>query len=165
MVSISRAAPAASNIRSVALMISGPMPSPWATVIGVFVDIREHLGYWNAPRRATGLRRLFLQRALQRGIFPANVQQLLDLRDHSAGFVLDPHRERRLHLVAGCESLPDLFDRRFGQPETGGHRSGPGPFEAYAGRFIPDDVVAPQILDQHQHEERIGHGIQRPAIM
>src|ERR1035437_7249414 len=61
MVSISRAAPAASNMRSVALMISGPMPSPWATVMGVFVDIREHLGYWNAPRRATRLRSLFLQ--------------------------------------------------------------------------------------------------------
>src|SRR5450759_4249188 len=165
MVSISRGAPAASNMRSVALMISGPMPSPWATVMGVFVDIREHLGYWNAPRRATGLRRLPTQRVPLRGFLPADVQQLFDLRDHSAGFVPDPHRERRLHLVAGFESLPDLFNLRFGQPETGGHRSGPGPFEAYAGRFVPDDVVAPQILDQHQHEERIGHGIQRPAIM
>src|ERR1017187_6678488 len=39
MVSISRAAPAASKIWRVALMISGPMPSPCATVIGVFVGI------------------------------------------------------------------------------------------------------------------------------
>src|SRR5215510_1949871 len=38
MVSISRAAPAPSRIWSVAFMISGPMPSPWATVIGVLVD-------------------------------------------------------------------------------------------------------------------------------
>src|ERR1035437_3029897 len=59
MVSISRAAPAAANIRSVALMISGQMPSPWATVMGVFVNIREQLGYWNAPDRATGTSRSF----------------------------------------------------------------------------------------------------------
>src|ERR1017187_2352182 len=39
MVSISRAAPAASRIWSVAFMISGPMPSPCATVIGVLVGI------------------------------------------------------------------------------------------------------------------------------
>src|ERR1022692_3640845 len=39
MVSISRAAPAASRIWSVAFMISGPMPPPCATVIGVFVGI------------------------------------------------------------------------------------------------------------------------------
>src|ERR1700730_17166863 len=39
MVSISRAAPAASRISRVAFMISGPMPSPWATVIGVFLAI------------------------------------------------------------------------------------------------------------------------------
>src|ERR1017187_2722681 len=62
MVSISRAAPAASKIWSVAFMISGPMPSPWATVIGVFLDIREQPAYWNAPHRATGLRSLLLQR-------------------------------------------------------------------------------------------------------
>src|ERR1022692_4842803 len=70
MVSISRGAPAASNIRSVASMISGPMPSPWATVMGIFVDIREPPGYWNAPHRATTFRghlpqpRLFEPRAL-----------------------------------------------------------------------------------------------------
>src|SRR5450759_4224647 len=155
MVSISRAAPAASNMRSVALMISGPMPSPWATVMGVFVDIREHLGYWNAPRRATRLRSLFLQRPF----LPADVQELFDLRDHSAGFVPDLHHERRLHLVAGFESLPDLFNLLFGQPETGGHGSGSGPFEADAGGLVPDDVIATHILDQHEHEERIGHGI------
>src|SRR5579863_6878414 len=39
MVSISRAAPAASRIWSVAFMISGPMPSPCATVMGVLVGI------------------------------------------------------------------------------------------------------------------------------
>src|SRR6266704_4490600 len=39
MVSIARAAPAASRIWSVAFMISGPIPSPWATVIGVLVGI------------------------------------------------------------------------------------------------------------------------------
>src|SRR5579864_7037280 len=39
MVSISRAAPAASRIWSVALIISGPIPSPCATVIGVLVGI------------------------------------------------------------------------------------------------------------------------------
>src|ERR1700683_1032824 len=39
MVSISRAAPDASRIRSVAAMISGPMPSPCATVMGVLVGI------------------------------------------------------------------------------------------------------------------------------
>src|ERR1035441_2842576 len=70
MVSISRGAPAASNIRSVASMISGPMPSQWATVMGIFVDIREPPGYWNAPHRATTFRghlpqpRLFEHRAL-----------------------------------------------------------------------------------------------------
>src|ERR1019366_5364040 len=61
MVSISRGAPAASSIRSVASMISGPMPSPWATVMGVFVDIRELPGYWNAPHRATTIRGYLLQ--------------------------------------------------------------------------------------------------------
>src|ERR1017187_10458716 len=39
MVSISRAAPDASRIWSVAPMISGPIPSPYATVIGVLVNI------------------------------------------------------------------------------------------------------------------------------
>src|SRR5882757_1212567 len=37
MVSISSAAPPASRIWRVAFMISGPMPSPWATVMGVLV--------------------------------------------------------------------------------------------------------------------------------
>src|ERR1017187_8601059 len=61
MVSISSGAPAASNMRSVASMISGPMPSPWATVMGIFVDIRETPGYWNAPHRATTIRGHSLQ--------------------------------------------------------------------------------------------------------
>src|SRR5437764_13230300 len=53
IVSISRAAPEASRIWRVAFMISGPMPSPWATVMGVFVGIAEQLGYWNAQRHAS----------------------------------------------------------------------------------------------------------------
>src|ERR1022692_52736 len=39
MVSISRAAPDASRMCKVAAMISGPMPSPCATVMGVLLDI------------------------------------------------------------------------------------------------------------------------------
>src|SRR5437870_4936920 len=39
MVSISRAAPASLRIVRVASMISGPMPSPWATVMGTFLVI------------------------------------------------------------------------------------------------------------------------------
>src|ERR1700730_1058122 len=40
MFSISIAAPASLRMESVASMISGPMPSPWATVIGTFFVIR-----------------------------------------------------------------------------------------------------------------------------
>src|SRR5579885_2123927 len=54
MVSISSAAPAASRIWRVAAMISGPMPSPYATVMGVLVGISEYTGYWNALHRARG---------------------------------------------------------------------------------------------------------------
>src|SRR5580658_5366564 len=42
MVSISGAAPDASRICKVAAMISGPMPSPCATVIGVLVGKPQH---------------------------------------------------------------------------------------------------------------------------
>src|SRR6185295_804441 len=41
MVSISRFAPASLRICRVAAMISGPMPSPCATVIGTDLDIRK----------------------------------------------------------------------------------------------------------------------------
>jgi hypothetical protein len=39
MVSIAKAAPDSFKMCRVAAMISGPMPSPWATVIGVGVAI------------------------------------------------------------------------------------------------------------------------------
>src|ERR1017187_5558975 len=46
MVSISRAAPDASRMCKVAAMISGPIPSPGATVMGVLLDIGKpkHIG-------------------------------------------------------------------------------------------------------------------------
>ena len=46
MVSMSRAAPEASRMCKVAAMISGPMPSPCATVMGVLLDIgkSKHIG-------------------------------------------------------------------------------------------------------------------------
>src|SRR5580693_2882049 len=53
MVSISRAAPAPSRICRVAAMISGPMPSPCATVMGVLGDIWKFQGYRNAADDAT----------------------------------------------------------------------------------------------------------------
>src|ERR1700691_4590554 len=43
MVSMSSAAPASFRICRVAAIISGPMPSPWATVIGVGVAIDAKL--------------------------------------------------------------------------------------------------------------------------
>src|ERR1017187_2848309 len=55
MVSISRAAPDASRMCKVAAMISGPMPSPCATVMGVLLDIGKpkHIGLRRVaqPRR------------------------------------------------------------------------------------------------------------------
>src|ERR1035441_3907526 len=59
-------------------MISGPMPSPWATVMGVFLDIREPPGYWNAPHRATTVRGHLLQPRLLEP--PANPGQSTNFR-------------------------------------------------------------------------------------
>src|SRR6185503_15119048 len=64
MVSMSSAAPAAMMMRRVASMISGPMPSPCATVIGTFFAVAISvkallLGEVEAPRiRRSGVRAL-----------------------------------------------------------------------------------------------------------
>src|SRR5579862_5517892 len=54
MFSISSCAPAARMMRRVASMISGPMPSPYATVMGVFFAVSVVVviarGFWASPR-------------------------------------------------------------------------------------------------------------------
>src|SRR6266498_3024594 len=47
--SMSMAAPASFRMERVASMISGPMPSPWATVMGTFVVIGEFFSIGHSP--------------------------------------------------------------------------------------------------------------------
>jgi hypothetical protein len=98
-------------------------------------------------------------------VFSAEVQQLLDLGNDIPGFVLDLERERPLDLFLGIQSLLDFVNLRVGQAETGGHGSASRLLEADAGRLVPDELIPPQILNQHEHEERVGHGVQRSSVV
>src|SRR5208282_1643979 len=82
----------------------------------------------------------------------SDVQQLLDLGNDAPGFVLDLDREHAFDLLLGIQSLPDFTDLLFGQPEAGGNLSAPRLLEADAGCLVPDDVILPQVLNQHDHK-------------
>lgn len=97
--------------------------------------------------------------------FSSDVYQFLNLGDDDPGLVLDLDREPALDLFLGIEGLPDFADLVVGQPETRGNRSASRLPEADAGGLVPDNVILPQILNQHDHEERVGHRVQRPSVV
>ncbi len=66
--------------------------------------------------------------------------------------------------MAGCADN-DIGDLVIGDPECRPDRSPPGLDKLNAGRLVPDDIISAHHLDQHQHIERIGHGIERPSEM
>ena len=55
--------------------------------------------------------------------------------------------------------------RRSPRPGPTADAAPAGPHEVDVAGFVPDDIFTPQILHQHQHEKRIGHGIQAAAEM
>lgn len=93
------------------------------------------------------------------------MQELLNLCDHRPRVICDFDRERRLQLLLSCECLPDLVDLLLSDPEACPYPALARPSKADAGRFVPDDVVGPEVLDQHEHVKRIGHGVERASVV
>src|SRR3546814_716706 len=84
-----------------------------------------------------------------------------DLQRALAVAHFDMHSGQVLAAVGGVRA--DLIQQPVADGEFGVDRAAPGADEFYVGRLVPDDVVAPEILHQHQHEERVDHRIQRAA--
>src|ERR1035438_5283311 len=115
----------------------------------------------------TAVRGWVALRSARRLVLSSDVQQLLDLGNDTPGFVLDLDGEHPLDLLLflGIQSLLDFADLRFCQPETGRNRSASRLFEADARRLIPDNVILAQILNQHDHKERVRHGVERTSVV
>src|SRR6185436_9464240 len=102
MVSMSSAAPDASRIWRVALMISGPMPSPWATVMGVLVAMEYNRIAYGGPHQS---------RDHERAYSPVLLPQLVADRDRSQRLHGLPIQLRRL-----IQPLADCLQRGLCQP-------------------------------------------------
>src|SRR5690606_8591057 len=57
----------------------------------------------------------------------------------------------------------DFVEQGVVDVETGKNRTFARCDEIDVGGLVPDDVVTPQVLHQHQHEERVDHRIQATA--
>src|SRR5271165_6879548 len=91
---------------------------------------------------------------------PPDVYYLLHLGND---FHLD--QKCRVIFLLRRELVANLVELRIGQTKLGLHLSFPGFAEADAGSLVPYDVIAAEIFHQHQHVERVGHGVERAAIV
>ena len=98
-------------------------------------------------------------------VLSSDVQELFDFGDDGSGFVFDFDGEDTLDLFFGVQSLLDFVDLLVGQAETGGNSSASRPFKADGRGFVPDDVILAQIFDEHDHKERVGHGVERASVV
>src|SRR5664279_3562490 len=104
-------------------------------------------------------------RLSSRWVFFADVKRLLYFSDNVARFVFDLNREHRLQLLLALERPPCLVELFLCDAKLRRHLPAPWLAEPYACRLVPHDVLPPQVLDQHQHVERVRHRIKRTSVM
>src|SRR5687767_11262833 len=91
------------------------------------------------------------------------VQRFLHIGHHDAVGVHDVDLEAGLVFVAVGRRLARLGDVGFVEAEARRHRSAGGLEVTHRPRLVPHDVVAPEVLHHHDHEEGIRHRVERAA--
>src|SRR5436190_7343386 len=97
------------------------------------------------------------------GTLAAEVQGLVDDRDHLARGIDDVDAKRRLVLIAGRGRLARAIDRVRLEAEARVDGPAPGLHVADRAGLVPHDVVAPEVVEHHQRMERVGHREHRAA--
>src|SRR5258707_9336576 len=97
------------------------------------------------------------------GFLSSYVERLLDVGDGHALAVHDLDPELRLVLLARLRGRLRLGDALLRNPEARDHRAARGFQEAHRAHLVPHQVLRPQDLHHHDHEEGIGHREQRSA--
>src|SRR5579859_3501463 len=92
-----------------------------------------------------------------------NVQQFVDFSHHVALFIFDDDLELRFDLGLRLGRGADFGDLLLAQVKSGLHQALSRLFEADGGGLVPDDVIRPENVDEHEHVKRIDHGVQRTA--
>src|SRR6267143_416775 len=90
----------------------------------------------------------------------AHVEKFFNLRDHYTGFIFHLDREDRLILLECLQLLADLLDLCVGQTKFRTDGSASRPLVADGRGLVPDNVIASQVMHQHEHIESVGHGKQ-----
>jgi hypothetical protein len=95
----------------------------------------------------------------------ADVNDLLDLGDDVAGLVFHFDLESAVEFFLRLERQANRVEVVIGEFKTDGDGSFAGPTKADAGGFVPDDVFAAEVFDEHEHIKRIGHGVERASVV
>jgi hypothetical protein len=98
-------------------------------------------------------------------LFAADGETFLDFGDDLAGGVFHFDSKSWFDLFGSFELLADSSDLFFGDFEVGVDGAAAGTAKADAGGLVPDNVAGAEDVDEHHHKERIGHGVERSAIV
>src|SRR5271157_1931676 len=94
-----------------------------------------------------------------------DVDHLLHLGDDVPGFIFHLDQKCGLIFLLRRELVANLAELRIAQPELGLELSLPRFAETDARSLVPYDVIAAEVFHQHQHVERVGHGVERAAVV
>ena len=96
---------------------------------------------------------------------PADVKKLLDRGHYLARRIFDFHKERRLVLLLSRHYAPNFLNLLVRQSKLGAHCPATRFAEANAGGFVPNDEVLTEVMNQHEHVEGVGDGVERASVM
>ncbi len=90
----------------------------------------------------------------------AHVEKSFNLRDHHTGFIFHLDHEDRLTLLERLQLLANLLDLCVAQTKFRTDRSPARLLVADGRGLVSDNVIASQVMHQHEHIESVGHGKQ-----
>src|SRR5271156_2405677 len=93
------------------------------------------------------------------------MKNFFHFRNHIPTLIPNLNHKNRLNLPLRLQSLANAVKPFGRQSKLSPHLPHAGLPKTDRSRLIPNDILAPQILNQHQHVKRIGHRIQRPSIV
>src|SRR4029077_910772 len=93
----------------------------------------------------------------------AHVEKSFNLCDHHTGFIFHLDHEGRLTLLERLQLLPNLLHLCVGQTKFRTDGSAARLPVADGRGLVPHNVIAPQVMQQHEHIESVGHGKQRTS--